>query len=201
MVRWQGWHVPLTIDIVDDERLSGWDDQALVEFVLAWVELTNVSSWCMWCNMSLGCVGDRWRGKRSREGLCWCTMGSEGRTRTLGPRDWGRDNHGWSTSSIRTTRGFAEMVRMALTQVKVGSRQSQMRATKEFEIAGRGWSGYKLTLGDLMVSALKPWAKGFSVQSQNRGNKSEDMCHITKLVSRRNKVVKAPGPSDGWRKI
>jgi len=62
-------------------------------------------------------------GKRSREGLCRCTMCSEGRTRTLGPRDRGRDDHGWSTSSTRTTRGFAEGVKMALTQVKVGSRQ------------------------------------------------------------------------------
>jgi len=62
-------------------------------------------------------------GKRSREGLCRCTMCSEGRTRTLGPRDRGPDGHGWFKSSTRTTRGFAEGVKMALTQVKVGPRQ------------------------------------------------------------------------------
>ena len=64
-----------------------------------------------------------------------------------------------------------------------GLKTSQMRAMNELEIAGRGRSGYSSTLVDLMVLALKQ-RKVSLFRSQNRGNKSEDTCHIMKLVSR-----------------
>jgi hypothetical protein len=115
MVSWQGWDVLWWVIVKLRWSRFGW-----VGSSVSWtnhVELVYVVQYVSWL------FSGWWRGKRSREGLCRCTTGSEGRTRTLGLRDRGRDDHGSSTSSTRMTRGFAEGVKMALTQVKVGSRQ------------------------------------------------------------------------------
>ena len=88
-----------------------------------------------------------------------------------------------TTSSTRMTKRICRRGEDGIDPSQGGLKTSQMRAMNELEIAGRGRSGYSSTLVDLMVLALKQ-RKVSLFWSQNWGNKSEDTCHIMKLVSR-----------------